>query len=237
VGGNPPAPVQPPPTRVRADWIPLLDDPVFFEPFTPFFDPTIGRPSIPIETYLRIIFIGFRYRLGFETLCAEVRDSIAWRRFCRIGITDSVPHPTTLMKITTRCGDRAVDQLNEALLNKAMAVHVVKLDKVRADTTVVPANIAYPTDSGLLAKGVAKLTKTVAALDALGLARRTRVPALHSIGPPSCPSDRRLAAPAQRRRQRRCTRTDRRAGHHRRGRHQRRPVRGHKRPSKPSPCG
>ena len=28
----------------------LLDDPVFFEPFAPFFDPTIGRPSIPMET-------------------------------------------------------------------------------------------------------------------------------------------------------------------------------------------
>jgi IS5 family transposase len=151
----------------------LLDDPVFFEPFTPFFDPKIGRPSIPMETYLRMMFLRFRYRLGFETLCAEVADSIAWRRFCRIGIADSVPHPTTLMKITTRCGDQAIDQLNEALLNKAMAAHVVKLDKVRADTTVVPANVAYPTDSGLLAKGVAKLTKTVAALHALGLARRT----------------------------------------------------------------
>jgi IS5 family transposase len=119
------------------------------------------------------MFLRFRYRLGFETLCAEVCDSIAWRRFCRIGIADSVPHPTTLMKITTRCGDRAIDQLNEALLTKAMVAHVVKLDKVRADTTVVPANVAYPTDSGLLAKGVAKLTKTVAALHALGLARRT----------------------------------------------------------------
>ncbi len=33
---------------------------------------------------------------------------------------------------------------------------------------------AYPTDSGLLAKGVAKLTKTVGAIKAAGLARRTR---------------------------------------------------------------
>jgi IS5 family transposase len=152
----------------------LLDDPVFFEPFVPFFHPVIGRPSIPMETYLRMMFLRFRYRLGFETLCAEVTDSLAWRRFCRIGITDAGPHPTTLMKITTRCGERAVDRLNEALLAKAMAAHVVKLDKVRADTTVVPANISYPTDSGLLAKGVAKLTKTVRALQTLGLARRTK---------------------------------------------------------------
>jgi transposase, IS5 family len=152
----------------------LLDDPVFFEPFVPFFDPVIGRPSIPMETYLRMMFLRFRYRLGFETLCAEVTDSLAWRRFCRINITDAVPHPTTLMKITSRCGEGAVGALNEKLLEKANAAHVVKLDKVRADTTVVPANVAYPTDSGLLAKGVAKLTKIVRALHALGLARRTR---------------------------------------------------------------
>ena len=151
----------------------LLDDPVFFEPFVPFFHPVIGRPSIPMESYLRMMFLRFRYRLGFETLCAEVTDSLAWRRFCRIGISDAVPHPTTLMKITTRCGEKAVDQLNEALLRKAMAAHVVKLDRVRADTTVVPANVSYPTDSGLLSKGVAKLAKTVRALRALGLARRT----------------------------------------------------------------
>lgn len=152
----------------------LLDDPVFFEPFVPFFHPVIGRPSIPMETYLRMMFLRFRYRLGFETLCAEVTDSLAWRRFCRIAITDAVPHPSTLMKITTRCGEGAVDQLNEVLLEKAMAAHVVRLDKVRADTTVVPANVAYPTDSGLLTKGVAKLTKTVSAIKAAGLARRTR---------------------------------------------------------------
>ena len=46
----------------------------------------------------------FRYRLGFKTLCAEVTDSLSWRRFCRIGPYDAVPHPTTRMKITTRCG-------------------------------------------------------------------------------------------------------------------------------------
>lgn len=152
----------------------LLDDPVFFAPFVPFFHPVIGRPSIPMEIYLRMMFLRFRYRLGFETLCAEVTDSLAWRRFCRIAITDAVPHPSTLMKITTRCGHQAVDQLNEALLEKAKTARVVTLDKVRADTTVVPANVAYPTDSGLLAKGVAKLTKSVAAIKAAGLARRTR---------------------------------------------------------------
>ena len=152
----------------------LLDDPVFFEPFRPYFDPRYGRPSIPIETYLRLMHLRFRYQLGFETLCAEVTDSLGWRRFCRIGPYDAVPHPTTLMKITSRCGEGVVVELNEVLLAKAHAARVVKLDKVRADTTVVPANVSYPTDSGLLAKGVAKLARTAAALKALGLGSRTK---------------------------------------------------------------
>ena len=31
----------------------LLDDKVFFGPFVPFFHPAAGRPSTPMETYLR----------------------------------------------------------------------------------------------------------------------------------------------------------------------------------------
>src|SRR6202035_427419 len=90
----------------------LLDDPRFFEPFRPFFDPVMGRPSIPMETYLRMMFLKYRYRLGLEPLCREVADSLAWRRFCRVPLGERVPHPTTLMKITTRCGPGAVDELN-----------------------------------------------------------------------------------------------------------------------------
>ncbi len=151
----------------------LLDDQRFFEPFRPFFDPVMGRPSVPVETYLRMMFLRFRYRLGFETLCREVADSLAWRRFCRIPLDAEVPHPTTLMKITSRCGEPAVDGLNEALLATAHEQKLVRLDKVRADTTVVPANVAHPSDAGLLARGVARLAKLCARVHEAGYATRT----------------------------------------------------------------
>jgi transposase, IS5 family len=152
----------------------LLDDPRFFEPFRAFFDPAIGRPSIPIETYLRLMFLKYRYRLGFEPLCREVQDSISWQRFCRIPLGGVTPHPTTLMKITTRCGERAISELNEALLAKAVEAKVLRTNRVRADTTVVSANVAYPSDSSLLAKGVAKMAAVTKRLQAMGLATRTR---------------------------------------------------------------
>jgi IS5 family transposase len=63
-----------------------------------------------VECYLRLMFLKFRHRLGYESLCAEVADSIAWRRFCRIPLDG---------KLTTRCGEQAVAGLNEALWAKA----------------------------------------------------------------------------------------------------------------------
>jgi IS5 family transposase len=152
----------------------VLEDPVFFAPFAAYFDARIGRPSIPMETYLRLMFLKFRYRLGYESLCREVSDSISWQRFCRIPFGTRVPHPTTLMKITTRCGEDAVAGLNEALLAKAAAAKLLRTDKVRADTTVIPAAVSYPTDSGLLAKAIGSMARSVAGIKAAGGATRTR---------------------------------------------------------------
>jgi transposase, IS5 family len=137
----------------------LLDDPRLFEPFRRWFDPELGRPPIPIETYLRLMFLKYRFRLGYETLCVEVADSLTWRRFCRIPIGESVPHPSTLMKITTRCGPGLIDELNAGLLAAAVEAGVVDIDWLRADTTVVPADIKYPTDSGLLVRGITKAAR------------------------------------------------------------------------------
>ena len=131
----------------------LLDDPAFFAPFVPYFHPVIGRPSTPAECYLRLMFLKFRYRLGFESLCAEVADSISWRRFCRIPLDGKVPHPTTLMKLTTRCGSAAVEGLNEALLAKAAQAKLLRTSRLRADTTVVPANVVLPDGLGAAGKG------------------------------------------------------------------------------------
>jgi transposase, IS5 family len=153
----------------------LLDDAVFFASFEPYFDPRVGRPSIPMETYLRMMFLKFRYGLGYEALCREVGDSISWQRFCRIPFGTRMPHPTTLMKLSTRCGQAAVTGLNEALLVKAARHKLVRTDKVRADTTVVEAAVAYPTDSGLLAKAVGSMTRTIGCIHAAGGATRTRV--------------------------------------------------------------
>lgn len=77
------------------------------------------------------------------------------------------------MKITTRCGEDAVRGLNEALLAKAATAKLLRTDKVRADTTVIPAAVSYPTDSGLLAKAIGSMARSVVRIKAAGGATRT----------------------------------------------------------------
>jgi transposase, IS5 family len=150
-----------------------LDDEAFFAPFQQHFNPMFGRPSIPMEVYLRMMFLKYQYRLGYESLRREVGDSISWRIFCRLNLDDTVPAPATLSKITTRCGEDAVLGLNEAPLARADAAKLVKTGKVRADTTVVSANVEYPTDSGLLAHAVTLIGKLVGRIKSAGGAPRT----------------------------------------------------------------
>jgi len=153
----------------------LLDDPVFIQPFRAHFHPSYGRPLIPIDTYLRLMFLKHRYGLGYELLCREVADSISWQRFCRIPLGGRVAHPTTLVKLTRRVGEPVVEELNQALLARAAEHKLLRTHRVRVDTTVVAANVAYPTDLGLLARAVDKLATTARRVQAAGGATRTRV--------------------------------------------------------------
>jgi len=148
----------------------LLDDDRFMAPFLSRFKARIGRPTIPMETYLRMMDLKYRYGLGYEVLVQEVNDSIKWRRFCRIPLTHKVPHSTTLIKLTKRCGPEVVKELNKALVQEARERKIIRGRKLRLDTTVVEANIHHPTDASLLADGVRVITRIVKKIKEAGVA-------------------------------------------------------------------
>jgi transposase, IS5 family len=151
-----------------------LDDERFIAPWRGLFSARLGRPSVPIDTLLRLPYLKHRYGLGYESLCREVADSISWRRFCRIGLDRPVPHPTTLVKLVGRAGPEIIEQLNAALVAKLAAGKLLRARKLRVDTTVVEADIDYPTDADLLEQAVRKLGGLVRRVKARGAASRTR---------------------------------------------------------------
>jgi transposase, IS5 family len=151
-----------------------LDDERFIAPWRTLFSARLGRPSVPIDTLLRLLYLKHRYGLGYETLCREVSDSISWRRFCRLPLDRSVPHPTTLVKLVRRAGPQTIEELNAALLAKLAEGKLLRARKLRVDTTVVEADIDYPTDADLLEQAVRKLGGLVRRVKARGAASRTR---------------------------------------------------------------
>lgn len=146
----------------------LLDDERFLEPFVARFPSKRGRYTIPMETYLRLMFLKTRYQLGYETLVTEVTDSVGWRRFCRISLSGRVPDASTLIKLTNGPCKGLAEEVHDALVKKLTEKKILRGRKVRVDTTVVEADIHYPTDIQLLADGVRVVTRTVKQLQKLG---------------------------------------------------------------------
>jgi IS5 family transposase len=146
----------------------ILDDERFLAPFWEKFHTRVGRPTIPVSTYLRMMYLKRRYKLGYETLVKEVSDSFMWRRFCHLSVKDRVPDDTTLIKLTKKYGEDTLDELNDALVLKLKEEKVIRGRKLRVDTMVTEANIHYPTDTGLLADGVRVISRTVSKLKKAG---------------------------------------------------------------------
>jgi len=150
-----------------------LADERCFDPYLQRFRTVIGRPTVPVETYLRLMYLKHRYRLGYETLAREVTDSLHWRRFCHLALDAPVPHPTTLSKLTRKYGAEVLHDLNRLLVQRAVEHKLLRCRKLRIDTTVVQAPIEYPSDIGLLAESARVVTRTVRQLQTAGAAVRT----------------------------------------------------------------
>lgn len=147
----------------------LLQDERLMEPFVRRFNQTQGRPGVPISTYLRLMYLKFRYKLGYETLVAEVSDSIAWRRFCGIGYQQKVPDASTLIKLTHKFGDETLAEIHGLIIAGLRERKLVRGRKIRTDTTVIASDIHFPTDAGLLFDGLRRLRQKLLKVPGIGL--------------------------------------------------------------------
>jgi transposase, IS5 family len=134
-----------------------------------------GRPTIAMETYARLMIVKHRSGWGYETLMREVSDSIHLRRFCRIGITERVPDESTVRKLTRRLGAEVVHEITRELIQKARREKRFRPRAARIDSTVIEADVRWPTDSGLAADGVKALAREGRKLAARVREKRTAV--------------------------------------------------------------
>ena len=152
----------------------LLADPALLAPFRTLWRErdaasgqhaeAFGRPTLAMATYVRLMVIKSRTGWGYMTLVREVSDSLHLRRFCLIPLGDPVPTESAVRKLTRRLGPELVAQLTREVIELAVRERRFAPRALRIDSTVVEADIRYPTDSGLAADGVRLLAGAARAL-------------------------------------------------------------------------
>jgi IS5 family transposase len=106
---------------------------------------------------------------------AEVSDSIHLRRFCRISLAERVPDESTVRKLTRRIGADTVNEITRVLIVAATRSKRFRPRAARIDSTVIEADVKYPTDAGLAAHGVKVLAREGRKLASLVKEKKRRV--------------------------------------------------------------
>ena len=154
----------------------LLADPALLEPVERAWEQAArgrGRPTIPIERFVRLIVIKQRSGWRSETLVREVSDSLHLRRFCRIALTERVADESTVRKLVRRLGAEVIEEICRAVIAKVTTSGERRFvaRAARIDSTVVEADVRYPTDSALAADATKTLARAGGAIAGSGTPR------------------------------------------------------------------
>jgi IS5 family transposase len=118
-----------------------------------------GRPSIAMATFVRLMVVKSRTGWGYETLVREVSDSLHLRRFCLIAIDQRVPDESTIRKLARRLSPEVVADITRLVIEKAQRETRFTGRAARIDSTVVEADIRYPSDAMLALQGARALAR------------------------------------------------------------------------------
>ena len=145
---------------VRLDAV--LSDPLLLFPIAQSWERSAlerGRPSIAMSSFVRLMVVKQRTGWGYETLVREVSDSLHLRRFCLIGIDQRVPDESTVRKLARRLGADVVAEITRMVIEKAQRETRFIGRAARIDSTVVEADIRYPSDAMLALQGARALAR------------------------------------------------------------------------------
>jgi IS5 family transposase len=148
----------------------LLSDPTLLEPIAASWEQAArerGRPTIAMALFVRLMVIKQRTGWGYETLVREVSDSLHLRRFVGLSLTAPAPHESTIRKLARRLGPEVIDEITRLLVGAAVREKRFTPRAVRVDSTVVEADVRWPSDAALAHDATRALARTSAGVVAL----------------------------------------------------------------------
>jgi len=117
-----------------------------------------GAWGMSAEQVLRAAIIRQWKQYSYRELADRLNDGVCLRWFTRF-YSDPVPHFTSLQKVFKAMGAVTWKKINEVLVQYARTRKLEHGRSLRTDTTVVQANIHYPTDAKLLWDSIRVLTR------------------------------------------------------------------------------
>jgi len=126
-----------------------------------------GQPPKPIRLMVGLLLLQHLHHLSDEQVVRNWVENPYWQHFCGYDFLQwEFPiNPSSLTRFRQRLGSTRLEKilsLTVSVAVKSEAVKVKDLKKVIVDTTVMPKNIAFPTDSKLYDKARARLVKFAA---------------------------------------------------------------------------
>src|SRR5437899_11271271 len=101
-----------------------------------------GRPSTPAEVVLRLLVLKHLKGWSYEQLEWEVRGSVAYRHFCRLG-SGTVPDGKTLVRLGQLLEGDLLRAVHERVVGVAVERKVTRGRRLRVGTAVVEAQIRH----------------------------------------------------------------------------------------------
>ncbi len=124
----------------------------------------VGRPARPVRLVVGLLLLQHMHNLSDENVVRMWVENGYWQYFCGYDhLQWQLPiDPSSLTRWRNRLGSERIEKLLSMSVTVAVAAGVVtkqELQEVIVDTTVMPKNIEFPTDTKLLEKARVKLVK------------------------------------------------------------------------------
>ena len=123
-----------------------------------------GQPPKPVRLIVGLLLLQHMHNLSDENVVRMWVENPYWQYFCGYDYLQwTVPiNPSSLTRWRGRLGKEKLEKILAMTVSVAVSSGTIKkkdLKSVTVDTTVMPKNIAYPTDSKLLERSRARLVK------------------------------------------------------------------------------
>jgi len=117
-----------------------------------------GRPGLSVESVFRCLLLKQQFSLTYESLAFYLNETPSYRRFAQLE-QDQFPSRSTLHSVIRQIQPETLEQVFKILAFEWAEDGTIATQVIRIDSTVVPSNIAPPSDSGLLNDAIRVLSR------------------------------------------------------------------------------